>query len=191
MNEIPKVKPGDPVKAATFNRIIDVANARAGLDSLTESEILWAGKASGAISALSGTTPGAGTVRAWVYSDSTLVDSGVDYDVLNASDAISDGTWCTIGQDGNGWWWVVTGKGGGDSIFQAQAPSSGTIAATGTFPTTPDSFTSDVYTLDGTPSSVDTGATIYYHSTTAITASAVVIVKSNGNGSYSVINVVC
>jgi len=81
---------------------------------------------------------------------------------------------------------------GGTQIFQAQTPSSGSWAASGTFAYTPDSFTASVYTLDGSPTVVTSSATVYYHSTTVLESSTVVLVKLNAdNATYSVINVVC
>ncbi len=87
--------------------------------------------------------------------------------------------------------WGGTGS-GGTEIYWAQAPGTGSWAATGTFPSiTPDSFTVDVYTMDGSPTLEEADATIYYHSTATLAASSIVVAKKNDDGTYSIINVMC
>lgn len=112
MADAARVKPGDPIKASAFNALIDAAAADpSALDSLTETAAVWVGQTTIAVTARSGSTPGAGSVRIYVYDGSALVDSGVTVDALNfsgASGGIPISTWCSVGRDGNGRWWILS-----------------------------------------------------------------------------------
>ncbi len=65
----------------------------------------------GAITARSAHTPGAGTVRLYYYDEATnlLVDSTIDQDVKNfAASAIPSGKYCWIEIDSSGTWWIIS-----------------------------------------------------------------------------------
>lgn len=114
MDTIPKFMKGQALKADDLNRIVVAVNGGPRVaNEVQASESIWAGKASGTITARSGTTPGAGTVRVYIYDGSAMVDSGLDIAVLNfsaASGGIASTTWCSIGRDGNGVWFVLSAE---------------------------------------------------------------------------------
>ena len=65
------------------------------------------GKANGAISARSGTTPGSGTVDIYDASSGTLTDTGDDLSVKNLGAAIATGKYVGVEKDKYGVWWVA------------------------------------------------------------------------------------
>lgn len=66
----------------------------------------WVGKATTAITARSGATPGSGTAEIYDARSGTLTATGATKTVLNAGAAISSGKYVRMDQDGFGIWWV-------------------------------------------------------------------------------------
>jgi hypothetical protein len=85
------------------------------------------------------------------------------------------------------------GGGSGQNALFCAGPSSGTIVATGSWPTvTPDSFTSDVYFVQGTSiTTLAAGATIYNWYMAALATGKVCYVVPDGLGNYVVVSQSC
>ncbi len=128
LKPLPIFKRGQMLKAADLMELckrIVRQNLTAGQDSgiiLTESENGTAIAATnqfqtgsvaltGAITARSAHTPGAGTVRLYYYDSTTnlLVDSTIDQDVKSFSAAaIPAGKYCWVESDNGGTWWIIS-----------------------------------------------------------------------------------
>ena len=117
-----------------------------------------------------------------------ITDTSTTIQVFNLFGAgIAKNKNLTIRRYGDAWIAIPFGT----DIYMCQTPSTAPGAATGSFPYTPTSFTADVYTLDGKPTQVDTAAKIFNNAPVALTASKLTYIKSNGDGTFSVINQVC
>lgn len=59
----------------------------------------WVGKTTTTITALSGTTPGSGTVELYNLSNGTLNDQGISLTLYNLGSSIASGSWVLLQRD--------------------------------------------------------------------------------------------
>lgn len=83
-----------------------LASSMGGTGGFGGAPRFWIGKATTAITARSGTTPGSGTAEIYDARTGTLTATGATKAVKNAGPAISSGKYVRIDQDGFGIWWV-------------------------------------------------------------------------------------
>lgn len=124
MADLPDFRPGDRLLAAHLKEIVRRLDRLEGVRSsgrvqvrrgaggplqvaYVEGVTRSLGKAGGAITALSGTTPGTGTVDFWWKNSSgTLEATGQSETVFNVDTAISSGKYVWVEQDSFGDWYV-------------------------------------------------------------------------------------
>lgn len=88
-------------------QMLDKVASMAGAPRSEAAPAFYIGKASGNITARSGTTPGTGTAEAWDASTGTLTATGATRTVNNAGTIISSGKYIAYQKDPFGVWWAA------------------------------------------------------------------------------------
>ena len=205
-----RFRAGKPIVARDLNRVAEAAERAALLQANPPLAIVstpggpllnYAGpvfqpylaKATTTITALSGTTPGSGTVKVETWNGSALADLGgpVTFTAYSLSTAaIASGSYVTVLKiAGN--YWVLSSPGGGGHAWCHLGASLG--PATGTWPTlTPTSASVTVYTSSGGSLSASTGTPIVYnwHNVTWA-AGKTTYLAANPDGTYDIVDQDC
>lgn len=202
---MPDFRPGDVLKAETIQELwrrseppdirgsggVSVRSGRAiNIAGIRRGAFLAKVTGSG-ITALSGTTPGTGTVDVLIESDATgtetIVDSGQVATVFNfTGQAYLAGTYCWVAEDEAGTLWVVTGTTVPGHFWCQLSGSLG--PATGTWPSiTATSTTANVYVGSSTSLTLyASSATIYNRRNVTWAASKTTLLLPNADGSYDI-----